>query len=237
MIKEDLILDRLQGRKEYLQNKMYQYEQELAKIKNDILENDIAIQEAEQKSKIATYPQNVCFVVYGIDIGNDMDKINGFNYVLMQLSEREREAIEYKYEKGYTLDRIGGMFNVSKQRVQQIIAKGCRKMRHRKLADYIVVGYEKTQKAIKEAEEKRRIEFAEEQKSKYPSDCLLCKCGLSTRAFNCLWRSTPHKKDEEVTVRMAIDTIYNVGYKIRNLGEQTAKEIEEKLGVKFPKGD
>ena len=235
MIKEDLVLDRLKGRKEYLQNKLEQYEQKIDKIRNDIEENNIAIQEAEQKSRLSTYPQNVCFDIFGIYIGNDTDKIKGFNYALMQLSEREREAIEYKYGKRYTLARIGGIFNVSKERVRQIIAKGCTKMRHRKLADYIVVGYEKTQKAIKEAEEKRRIEFVEAMKLKYPSDCLLRECGLSTRAFNCLWRNTPHRSDEEVTVRMAIDTIYNVGYKIQNLGEQTAKEIEEKLGVKFPK--
>lgn len=235
MIKEDFVLDRLQGRKEYLQNKLEQYEQEIAKIKNDIEENNIAIQEAEKKIRTSTYPQNVCFDIFGIDIGNDTDKIKGFNYALMQLSEREREAIEYKYEKGYTLDRIGGMFNVSRERVRQIIAKGCLKIRHRKLADYIVVGYEKTQKAMQEAVEKERKEFAESMKLKYPSEYLLCYCGLSTRAFNCLCRNTPNRNGEEVTVGMAIDTIYNVGYKIRNLGEQTAKEIEEKLGVKFPK--
>lgn len=237
MIKEDLILDRLQGRKEYLQNKLHQYEQELAKIKNDIEENDIAIKEAEQKSKIATYPQNVCFAVYGIDIGNDMDKINGFNYVLMQLSEREREAIEYKYEKGYTLDRIGGMFDVSRERVRQIIAKCCQKMRRLILADYIIVGYEKTQKARKEAEEKGKREFFNNLELKFPIDYPLEKCDLSTRALNCLWRSIPYEKGKAPTVGDAIELIYKRGYRIRNLGIATANEIEEKLGVKFQKGD
>lgn len=237
MIKEDLILDRLQGRKEYLQNKLHQYEQELAKIKNDIAENNIAIQEAEQKSKIATYPQNVCFAVYGIDIGNDMDKINGFNYVLMQLSEREREAIEYKYEKGYTLDRIGGMFDVSRERVRQIIAKCCLKMRRLNLADYIIVGYEKTQKARKEAEEKAKREFFNNLELKLPIDYPLEKCDLSTRALNCLCRSIPYEKGKVPTVGDAIELICKRGYGIRNLGIATAKEIEEKLGVKFPEGD
>lgn len=234
MLKEDLI-DRLQGRKEYLQNKLKQYECEIEKIKNDIKENDIAIQEAEQKSKIAAYPQNVCFVAYGIDIGNDTDKINGFNYVLMQLTERERNAIEYRYGKGYTLDRISGMFNVSKERVRQIIAKGCQKMRHMDLADYIVVGYEKTQKAVKEAEEKEKREFINNLELKFPTDYCLANCGLSARTLNCLWRSMPYEKGKAPTVGNAIELIYKQGYQIRNLGVATAKEIEEKLGVKFPK--
>ena len=235
MIKEDLVLDRLQGRKEYLQNKLEQYEKEIAKIKNDIEENNIAIKEAQQKIRISTYPQNVCFDIFGIDIGNDEDKIKGFNYALMQLYERERKAIEYKYENGYTLDRIGGIFNVSKERARQIIEKGCRKIRHIKLADYIVVGYEKTQKAIQESEEKQRKEFYESMKLKYPLDYDLRECGLSGNALNCLWRSANTKNSGEITVGEAIEAIFKYGYKIRNLGEKTAKEIEEKLGVKFPK--
>ena len=234
MIKEDLVLDRLQGRKEYLQNKLEQYEQEITKIRNDIEENNIAIQEAEQKSRLSTYPQNVCFDIFGIDIGNDTDKIKGFNYVLMQLSEREREAIEYKYEKGYTLDRIGGIFNVSRERIRQIIAKGCLKIKHRKLADYIVVGYEKTQKAMQESEEKQRKEFYESMKLKYPLDYDLRECGFSGIALNCLWRSATPKNSGEITVGEAIEAIFKYGYKIRNLGAKTAKEIEEKIGVKFP---
>lgn len=152
----------------------------------------------------------------------------------MQLSERERGAIEYKYGKGYTLDRIGGMFNVSRERVRQIIAKGCRKMRHIKLADYIVVGYEKTQRAMKEAEENERKEFLESMKLKYPLDYDLRKCGLSPRALNCLWRSFTSKNSGGTTVGEAIEAIFTYGYTIRNLGVKTAKEIEEKLGVKFP---
>lgn len=235
MIKEDLVLDRLQGRKEYLQSLLEQYEQEIAKIKNDIEENNNALQIAEQKIRRETYPQNVCFDIFGIDIGNDIEKIKGFNYVLMQLSEREREAIEYKYGKRYTLDRIGGIFNVSKERVRQIVAKGCRKMRHIKLADYIVVGYEKTQKAMQEAEEKERKEFSESMKLKYPLDYDLRECGLSSRALNCLWRSSTPKNSGEITVGEAIEAIFTYGYTIRNLGAKTAHEIEEKLGVKFPK--
>ena len=234
MINEDLVLDRLQGRKEYLQNKLDQYEQEIAKIKNDIEKNNREIQEAEKKIRLSIYPQNVCFDIFGIDIGNDADKIKGFNYVLMQLSEREREAIEYKYANGYTLERIGGMFNVSKERVRQIIAKGCRKIRHIKLADYIVVGYEKTQKAMQEAEEKKRKKFYESMKLKYPLDYDLRECGFSTRALNCLCRSATTKNSGEITVGEAIETIYKYGYTIQNLGAKTAKEIEEKLGVKFP---
>lgn len=234
MIKENLILDRLEGRKEYLQNQLKQYEREIDKIKNDIKENDLAIQEAEQKSKIATYPQNVCFAVYGIDIGNNIDKINGFNYVLMQLTEREREAIEYKYAKGYTLDRIGGIFNVSRERVRQIISEGCRKMRRGKVADYIVVGYEKTQKAVKDAEEKEKREFIDNLKLKFPLDYPLTKCDLGARALNCLWRNMTNYAGEFPTVGDAVEEIFRDGYKIRNLGVATAKEIEKKLGVKFP---
>ena len=82
---------------------------------------------------------------------------------------------------------------------------------------------------------KERKEFVEAMELKYPLDYDLRECGLSTRALCCLWRSATTKNIGEITVGEAIEAIFKYGYTIRNLGVKTAKEIEEKLGVKFPK--
>ncbi|MHA1574087.1 MAG: sigma-70 family RNA polymerase sigma factor, partial [Alphaproteobacteria bacterium] len=59
------------------------------------------------------------------------DKINS---VLDTLTYREREIIKLRYGLGdgytYTLEEVGKMFNVTRERVRQIEAKAVRKLQH-----------------------------------------------------------------------------------------------------------
>jgi RNA polymerase primary sigma factor len=56
------------------------------------------------------------------------------NDVLTSLSEREQEVLELRFGLGdgnlRTLDDIGGMYNVTRERIRQIEAKALRKLRH-----------------------------------------------------------------------------------------------------------
>ncbi|MCK4301015.1 MAG: sigma-70 family RNA polymerase sigma factor, partial [Planctomycetes bacterium] len=59
------------------------------------------------------------------------DKIR---HVLSTLTYREREIIKLRYGLGdgqtYTLEEVGRMFNVTRERVRQIEAKAVRKLQH-----------------------------------------------------------------------------------------------------------
>ena len=56
------------------------------------------------------------------------------DHVLTSLSERERKILEMRFGLvdgyGHTLDEIGNMYNVTRERIRQIEAKALRKLRH-----------------------------------------------------------------------------------------------------------
>jgi RNA polymerase primary sigma factor len=56
------------------------------------------------------------------------------DHVLTSLSERERTIIEMRFGlvdgQDYTLEEIGNLYNVSRERIRQIEVKGLRKLRH-----------------------------------------------------------------------------------------------------------
>jgi RNA polymerase primary sigma factor len=64
--------------------------------------------------------------------------------ILGTLSDRERQVFDYRYglTDGYprTLEEVGRMFNVTRERIRQIEAKALRKLRHpsrmKSLGDY-----------------------------------------------------------------------------------------------------
>ena len=61
--------------------------------------------------------------------------------VLQTLSEKEREILMYRYglvdETEYTLEQVGKMFNVTRERIRQIENKALRKLRHPSRAKYL----------------------------------------------------------------------------------------------------
>jgi len=65
--------------------------------------------------------------------------------VLASLSEREREVLKLRFglEDGYsrTLEEVGHIFEVTRERIRQIEAKALKKLRHpsrnKRLRDYL----------------------------------------------------------------------------------------------------
>ncbi len=61
--------------------------------------------------------------------------------VLGTLSEKEREILKYRYGlvdgTEYTLEQVGKMFNVTRERIRQIESKAIRKLRHPSRAKYL----------------------------------------------------------------------------------------------------
>ena len=65
--------------------------------------------------------------------------------VLKALTDREREVLELRFGlkdgRSYTLEEVGQIFGVTRERIRQIEAKALRKLRHpqrsHKLRDYL----------------------------------------------------------------------------------------------------
>ena len=70
------------------------------------------------------------------------DQAAGLEYALSTLSEREQKAIRLYYKEEKNLEETGKEFNVTRERVRQILAKGVRKLRHKSRSNYILYGLE-----------------------------------------------------------------------------------------------
>ena len=127
------------------------------------------------ESEKTPYPENLL-----TDIGLELvfgkpeytplndDQMAGLAHVLTTIREREQEMIRLRYEEKKTLQEIGDQYELSRERVRQIIAKGVRKLRHPSRTVYIRDGFDKVELAQKItcAEEiKKQLQI---QKKRYP---------------------------------------------------------------------
>ena len=74
------------------------------------------------------------------------------DHVLTSLSERERKILEMRFGLvdgfGHTLEEIGNLYNVTRERIRQIEAKALRKLRHPTRAHHLHGFLESQQEAI-----------------------------------------------------------------------------------------
>ena len=84
----------------------------------------------------ADYPLNL---LRDIPVGQILsnDQMKGLEYVLGQLTEREQIVLEYRYVKGMSYLEIGAAFELTGSRIQQIINRALRKLRHPARTAYI----------------------------------------------------------------------------------------------------
>jgi RNA polymerase sigma factor (sigma-70 family) len=89
----------------------------------------------------------------------------GIEDVLDSLTPREAEVLRLRFGIGYnehTMEEVGQVYGVSRERVRQLEAKALRKLRHPSRADILL---EKTRnKDAKKLKEQREIEAAEQRK-------------------------------------------------------------------------
>ena len=154
------------------------------------------------------------------------DQIEGLRYVMEDLKESERAALKLRYEEHYTLKAVGDTFSLSGSRIQQIIAKALRKLRHPTRSVYIIQGYIGYQPMI----EKKKAELAklscQEERIKELKKIFVTDIGLSVRSTNCLTRSGLHTLgDVAELIQKEPLQLANV----RNLGRMSLLEVVEKL--------
>ena len=96
------------------------------------------------------------------------DQLAGLAHALTTIREREQEMIRLRYEEKKTLQEIGDKYELSRERVRQIIAKGVRKLRHPSRTVYVRDGFDKVELAQKitcAEEMKKQLQV---QKKRYP---------------------------------------------------------------------
>lgn len=189
-----------------------------------------------------TASERLMRAILGVDedelfVLNIVEEEKLFEIMKQALCEREVVIIEYRFGfKGYpmTLEEIGKIFNVTKNRIMQIIKRALRKLRDPKWLKQLLPDYDLK---IKELSELRsmmlvknnlntQIESAKNQIEKIDPvyNLPINELNLSVRAHNCLYRGCRITTIGELSKLSKFELL-----KLRNFGINTVKEISEAL--------
>ena len=151
---------------------------------------------------------------YIIEIISSEESINSFikskiEKDLSNLTEREREVLKMRsglfyHNKPYTLEEVGQVFGVGRERIRQIEAKAIRKINH----------YQRKQ---------RFNQVNETSKEVITDNTPVEELDLSVRSYNCLKRANVHTVGE-LTLKTEEEMM-----RVRNLGRKSLKEVVQKL--------
>ena len=191
------------------------------------------------------WPYNLVDAIVGksIDWVLTQDHLDALDYAMNTLSERERKAILLYYQRAMSLEDLSHEFNVTRERIRQIILRGIRRMRHPSHISALRVGLvvaqdtEMARERLRELEtqidgiEKKLAEHkaavselsticATVPSATTGSDTSVFDLGLSVRATNCLWRAGID------TLGQVIAAAEEGSLKgVRNLGMKSLEEI------------
>lgn len=204
------------------------------------IKRDVAIIREKEKEEInieLPYPFNIIESLKISEQDFTNEDIDNFDSIISDIcTEREMETIKLFYAQRYTLNQIGKVYGITKERVRQIIAKGIRKVNYHLLR--------KNRTTIEQKEYEHRCKIREQmlktlkETGNYSNDMALefgelivhktkdikiKDMGLTTRSYYCLKRvgittleELAEKTDEDLM-------------KIRNLGKKSFREIKAKL--------
>ncbi len=191
---------------------------------------------------LKVYPYNLIAAVIGNpfnlpdeDMRNEVYEayVPGFLETLSDLTEREQKVLFYRFEEGFTLERTGKEFGISRGRIQQIQAKALRKLRHprRRIKwtfDTMQAACDLRVENEKLKKENERLEYLlGEVVELIPepdiSESGIDELNLSVRTYNCLTRRGIETIGDLIQLRPG----EVIG--IRNLGQRSYEEIVSKL--------
>ena len=202
------------------------------------------------------YPWNLACDIFGENKTEPEDKLEFIGNVSPHalrkalddewFTDRERKVIELRYKDGMTLEQVGNVFGVQRERIRQIQAKALRKLRHPRLSrhyrlDTMERWYDAEEELSKMRLENirlqnrldaltelasRNITPAEldeiEKERERKQSARIEEMELSVRSWNCLCRANiRYVKDLE---GMTIEKLA----KIRNLGRKSMNEVVAK---------
>lgn len=204
------------------------------------IKRDVAIIREKEKEEInieLPYPFNIIESLKISEQDFTNEDIDNFDSIISDIcTEREMETIKLFYAQRYTLNQIGKVYGITKERVRQIIAKGIRKVNYHLLR--------KNRMTIEQKEYEHRCKIREQmlevlrETGVYTDDMtlefgqlivkekpplLIKDLDLTTRTFNC-FRRCGIETVEELAEKTDEDLM-----KIRNLGRKSFAEIKAKL--------
>lgn len=171
------------------------------------------------------YPLNLIENIFGSEIDFELaeDFDGTLEYVLHNLTERERKVIKMRFEENLTYEKCGKAFGVTRERIRQVEVKALRKLRHPSRATMIKYGIRK----YIDRQVNGITEFYEARlRGKEPpqlENMSIENMDLSVRSYNCL------KRAGIVTVKDLIKLEPNELASIRNLGRRSYDEIVAKI--------
>lgn len=219
-------------------NKMFDTLEEARKMKENINKT--------QRIKSFKYPDFLIDLLFGDNHTVDITYIENnfeenFKWVIEQdLSERQQLVIKKRYVEGLTLESIGLILGVGRERVRQIEAKALRKLKHPSILAKLRFGKEVytfqddienlklellkiKQELIKKIKNKELIELSEDELLQTIS---LEQLGLGVRSYRCLRRAG---------INSVADLVMKTEREVRamrNLGDKSFREIKYKLEKK-----
>lgn len=201
------------------------------------------------------WPYNLVAEVFGSDdelngVELTEDQVEGIEYAVETLTDRERDCILRYYRDGATQDGIAKEHGVTRERIRQVIGRAIRRLRNPVRAKYIKQGYaissgevaqqaraayrseidlvKKKMLAEARAEVLKKVE-AEQAGVTIPEsgwgNITLVEMDLSVRSYNCLRRALGYLQEVTAADVLAVAE----PEKIRNLGKRSGEEIACKL--------
>ena len=188
--------------------------------------------------KNSTFPENILEEI-GINKVSEkkidyselaMDQMKGLQYAVSQMKVRDSMILLCRYEDKMTYKEIGERFSITGERVQQLVTKGLRKLRHPMRYSYIVWGYDTYNQML--AEKRKQVaRLKKEDLEKSGDDILqidLAALQLSIKTWNILNRIGIHtigelinvleKGQEELQIRMRKRCFSEMIYSLEELG-------------------
>lgn len=207
---------------------------------------------------MSPYPYNLLDDIFGEDYDGilDADQLDGFNYAIGSLTEREQRVLSLYYKDELTLEQAGKSEGVTRERIRQVLAKSLRKLRHPTRLKYIQRGYkilsgeleqqiaDRYSEALKQYELEYIKKITELQKKIANADKILEKTNIEECEEFIGSIMTPIE-NIDLSVRsyncLARAGIKNIGQicgmtydelcHIRNLGRKSVEEIISKLNA------
>ena len=188
--------------------------------------------------KNSTFPENILEEI-GINKVSEkkidyselaMDQMKGLQYAVSQMKVRDSMILLCRYEHKMSYKEIGERFSITGERVQQLVTKWLRKLRHPMRYSYIVWGYDAYNQML--AEKRKQVaRLKKEDIEKSGDDILqidLAALQLSIKTWNILNRIGIHtigelinvleKGQEELQIRMGKRCFSEMIYSLEELG-------------------
>ena len=199
---------------------------------------------------IPMYPYNLLEDLFGEPWNTPLNPLQekGLEKAFSMLTERERNFLRLYYSDDVNFKEIGGRFNLTRERVRQIINRGMQKLRHPTASRMIKDGYDEGNRdrylAAKEHELetrkqaldgiKKQLDHYEEMLKQRLSDLggdpdnfrlkyvetSLEDLQLSARSYNCLRHAGMRTLQDILDYRGDF-------FRIRNLGRKSIEEIRD----------